>query len=178
MIEVVKQCDGSRVVAWLNEKIRPLLSRDVSNYAKGRLRTWLGTEPTLTSPTRLLKGSPIPDSHLQRLRDLVGWQFAYCLVTYSGDDSIGIGIDPHRDASYADYEAWGWSLSGQCQFRYWEGRQSFGYSPELVKYTANDPPTHEIVIEAGDIVRFNCKNLHSANPSPGRWNLNFWRAKQ
>lgn len=121
MIEIAHRltnCD--RIVAWLDRVIRPRLRPDVSDYAKGRLRAWLRTEPTLTSPTLLLAGVPVEDAIWDRLAELIEWRYDYCLVTYSGDDTP-IGITPHRDAGFANYEAISVHLSGECRFDYWEG---------------------------------------------------------
>jgi len=90
-----------------------------------------------------------------------------------------IASTPHRDARYADYEAVGLNVSSTCEFRYWEGRQSFGKSRSVVEHTPSvDPPTHTLKLQPGDCVRFNCKNFHSASPFVDRWNINFWRARK
>lgn len=178
MIEIVKNVDGSRVVTWLETNIKPKLTPDVSNYARGRQRAWLGIEPTLTSPTRHLQGVAVATEYLDRLANLIGWRFDYCLATYSGDGEEGVGITPHRDASYADYEAWGWNLCGTAEMRYWMGRECFGRGPTVKEHDPRqDPPTDVLQLQPGDVLRFNCKNLHAAYPSPRRWNLNFWRRK-
>lgn len=173
MLKIANNVDPTRVQQWLEKYCKDNLKKDVSNYAKNRLRVWLSIEPTLTSPTKLLPGLPTDLKLLDRLRELINWDFDYCLVTYSGKEAIGISA--HRDASYADYEAYGWNINGECRFSYWEGRESFGYSKEVNKYTSQDQPTHQTIIKTGDIVRFNCKNLHAAEPSANRWNLNFWK---
>lgn len=177
MIEVVKRVgDIARLHSWLETHVRGHLKPDVSKYAQGRLRAWLGVEPTLTSPTRLLQGMPVERRYLERLAEIIGWQFDYCLATYSGDVEAK-GITAHRDASYADYEGWGLNVSGEAEFKYWEGRQSFGYSPCVREYTAQDPPTQILTLKPGDVTRFNVKNLHAATPGAKRWALNFWRGK-
>jgi hypothetical protein len=60
MIALIRTLDTAALLTWLERTIRPALKPDISNYAKGRLRCWLGTEPTLTSPTRLLRGLECP----------------------------------------------------------------------------------------------------------------------
>jgi hypothetical protein len=167
--------DTTNLRGWLETHIRNNLRPDVSNYAKGRLRVWLDDEPSLTANVRISQGLRIPAGIRQRLRDLIKWDFDYALVTYSGDFEA-IGIKPHRDARYADYEAVGLNVSGTCRFDYWAGRQSFGKSPNLIEYDPRyDAPTDCLNLAAGDVVKFNCKNLHSATPSKKRWNINFWR---
>jgi hypothetical protein len=180
MIELVTTASPELVknlAKWLDEIVRPHLTPDVSNYAKGRLRVWLGTEPTLTSPTRLLQGLPTPEPITKRLADITGWPFDFCLATYSGD-TTGIGIGPHRDASYADYEATSMNVTGESRFSYWEGRHAFGYAANTREFDPKtDAATHTILQTAGQLIRFNCKNLHAAEPGPKRWSLNFWRQK-
>lgn len=132
---------------------------NLRDYAKGRLRVWLNVEPSLTANAHVTQGLQIPAGISLRLRDLIKWEYDFALVTYSGD-SEAIGIKPHRDA----------------RFDYWSGRQSFGKSPNLIEYDPrSDAPTDSLNLTAGDVVKFNCKNLHSATPSKKRWNINFWR---
>jgi hypothetical protein len=181
MIEIATRLPATTVekmAAWLGRTIRPQLTPDVSRYARGRLRAWLQTEPTLTKPWRDLPGIPVGDKVMGALAERIGWEFDYCLVTYSGDGDAGTGIHPHRDASYADYEAYGLHLTGECRFDYWMGRPSYGFSPETRNLNPlQDEPTHRLILQPGDVVRFNCKNIHSATPGPARWNINFWRRK-
>jgi hypothetical protein len=134
LIEIAKRIPNvQKLEAWLAKEVRKHLTADVSSYARGRLRTWLGVEPTLTSPTRLLTGTPVDGKILDRLKELIEWDFDYCLVTYSGDEK-GIGISPHRDASYADFEAYALHVSGECRFDYWMGRKDFGRSPNTKEF--------------------------------------------
>jgi hypothetical protein len=159
----------------LTRKLHPLLSEDPSGYAKGRLRVWLGTEPSLSDPKVSRPGLPLSDTVRSILESLIGWRFDYCLVTCSGSRSAG--ILPHRDASFADYEAFGLNLVGEATFSYWNDRQSFGKSGGTGLAPSSGPPTHVIQMTPGTLVRFNCKNVHACSPGPDRWGLNFWRAK-
>jgi hypothetical protein len=128
MIQITKTLPNTDAIQrWLEAEIRKYLQKDVSNYAKGRLRTWLNIEPSLTSPTTTKQGTGVSDKIVNRLKDLICWDFDYALVTYSGDNKA-IGIAPHRDASYADYEARALHISGECRFDYWMGRKEFGKS--------------------------------------------------
>jgi len=175
LIEVYNIGELKDLTAWLEQYVKPRLGSDVSGYARGRRRAWLGIEPALTDSYKAKPGVPIEPVIHERLVQLISWDFDYCLVTYS--DVQAIGITPHRDAKYADYEARGLNVSGTCKFDYWCGRQGFGRSPNTREFNPKvDPPTHSYQLTPGSVVRFNCKNLHAAIPSACRWNINFWRA--
>lgn len=179
MIEIAKTlANPEKIQVWLESVVRPKLTADVSNYAKGRQRVWLNIEPTLTTPTRLIQSKlQVSDKLITRLQELIEWPFDFCLVTYSGDETA-VGITAHRDAGYADYEAFGLHVSGEAIFDYWCGRETFGYGPTVTEFTATDEPTHSLVLQPGQVVRFNCKNLHACSPGTRRWNLNFWKRKE
>lgn len=176
MLEAYKVVPNpERVVKWLVERIQPQLKPDVSRYARGRLRAWLRVEPTLTNPTRLMPGVEVSDRVLERLAELIEWNFDYCLVTHSGPK--GVGISPHRDASYCGWEGRGLHLSGECQFQYWCERQQVDQAGPRVDLGADAGPTETLLLLPGQCTRFNVKNLHAAEPGPDRWALNFWRKK-
>lgn len=170
MIRELTPIDTFRLHAWLETRIKPLLKPDVSSYAKGRLRLWLSSEPSLAAPARIIRPAPIPDSYLYRLQDVIGWEFNFCLATYSGDGGSeqgeGKGIRPHRDAGYAAPIARTLQIAGEAQFNYWEDREARP-SDKFTPY----------VIRPGCYFEFNCKHLHQCRPRPGRWALHFWRAK-
>lgn len=150
---------------------------DVSSYAKGRLRCWLPVEPPL-GPTRpWLHGHQSPDAaalfdwatsvihehgHREFMPDVM-------LVTDAGPTAVG--ITPHRDASYASYEAWGINLQGDGVFSYTEGYPEYRWSRTPVR----NPRTVQLSLTTGSVVRFNCKNLHAATSSVGRLSLQIWR---
>lgn len=170
----VRQVDSSQIAAWCRDALPRYLTPDVSNYAKGRLRCWLGEEPPLGRGDSK-PGVPVDDATWANLERWIEWRFDYCLVTFSGDPPVG--ILPHRDASFCGFEGMGWNISGTCRFSYWMGRESFGRSPDLKNYTPEHPPTHVVEMTPGTLVRFCVKNLHSAGPSRNRWGMNFWRVK-
>ncbi len=175
MIRITKNIDTTKILTWCEKILRPQLTKDVSNYAVGRERLWLHHEPMLFKPFHTKPAVECHPKTWNRLRELIEWEFDYCLVTYSGTQ--GIGISPHRDAGYANYEAYGLNISGTCEFHYWNDRQSFtgGVSSGFAPHT--QPATDILHLKAGDVTRFNCKNLHSATPSANRWAMNFWRKK-
>lgn len=167
MIEIchtLANCD--KIASWLEEIIRPRLKADVSNYAKGRLRAWLRVEPPLSSTQPTRPGVEVDDKVWDRLAELINWPFDFCLITYSGDEKA-VGIAPHRDASYANYTARSLHISGECRFDFWEKRNA----------TKDTPPSHELILQPGQVTEFNCKHLHAATPGTKRWNINFWRKK-
>lgn len=176
MIELIQGIDTSRILSWLEKDIAPRLTPDKSNYAKNRMRAWLRTEPPLGNTQPFRPGIPMSDPMWARLQEIVSWKFDYCLVTYSGMTEA-IGITPHRDASYADWEALGLNVSGTCRFSYWNDRLSFGRGPSSETCPFPGNPSNVIDLVPGDLVRFNCKNVHSAEPSANRWNMNFWKKK-
>jgi hypothetical protein len=173
MIEVLNYYDTTKMVTWLERDIKPFLTNDVSSYARGRARAWLGTEPMLFAPFKDVPAVQVHSTILPRLREIIDWDFHYCLVTFSGERATG--ISPHRDAGYADYEAYGLNIIGDCTFSYWNDRRYFGQGPSSGLAPATSPPTDVLKLQEGHIFHFNCKNLHSAEPSPNRWGMNFWR---
>ena len=165
MIERRPSIQIRELTAWLDGQIRPALVPDVSAYASGRLRCWLRTEPPLSTSQHEKPGFKVQDGIWRRLEQLIDWPFDFCLVTYSG--AMATGIEPHRDASYADYEAVGLNVTGS----FGQARDTHGYNP------AKDAPTHVLELSPGNVIRFNCKNVHGAKPSAHRWAMNFWRRK-
>jgi hypothetical protein len=177
MIEIAKNTgDTARLAKWLEEICRPALTPDRSKYATGRLRVWLDKEPMLFHPFEVKPALQVADGVMDRLRELINWPFDFCLVTYSGDINPA-GILPHRDAGYADFEAYGMHVTGDVKFDYWCQRECFGAGPSTGKVDVKGEPSHSLILRPGDVVRFNCKNQHSASPGVKRWNLNFWKAK-
>jgi hypothetical protein len=164
---VYKRLDSAtlaRLAAKLIPLCEPALRLDVSNYARGRRRVWLNIEPSLTPKVTVAPALPAPPELCAELADAAEWRFDWALVTHSGDDAAG--IRPHRDAAFAAPIAVGLNLVGRCRFDYWENALD-----------APRQPTTSLMLEPGDVVKFDCKKLHAATPEPGRWNVNLWRAK-
>lgn len=176
MIEVISGIETIAIEKWLVKSITPHLRPDVSNYAKGRMRAWLRTEPPLSTKQQTKSGIEVSDKIWNRLQEIINWSFDYCLVTYSGNE-VAIGISPHRDSSFAAYEAMGLNVSGTCRFSYWNERNGFDATKPTNKFPVEGPPSHVVELKPGDLVRFNCKNVHAAEPSTNRWNMNFWKRK-
>jgi hypothetical protein len=135
------------------ENIKTDLTTDISQYAKNRQRAWLNGlgEPHLSYP-KIFESIQHQAIH-KFIRNQLGINYDFCLAHYSGDKASG--IKPHRDASYANREAYGINL-GMCNF------------------TVGDK-TYDL--KSGEVYSFNCKILHSADPSPHRYGINLWTAK-
>ena len=135
------------------ECIKTELTSDISNYAKNRQRAWLNGlgEPHLSYPKI---SESIQHQAIDRfIRDNLDINYDFCLAHYSGDKAIG--IKPHLDAGFAN-------------------RQAYGINLGICKFTIADK-NYELT--GGEVYTFNCKILHSADPSPQRWGLNLWTAK-
>lgn len=168
--------DENKMRSYLETHLKSHLTPDVSNYAKGRLRAWIGTEPPLYRGGEFKPGIHMP-KFFERAQELLNWQFDYMLVTYSGEVSP-VGITPHRDAGTLSYEAFGLGLVGKATFSYWAERATFVPGRAVNPMKPEDPPTRILEMVPGTLVRFNSKCLHSAVPEKGRWAANFWKKKE
>ena len=160
------------VQAYVEKYFRHLLLSDISTYATGRQRLWLGEEPSLSArgPSGASCNNEKAMEFRNRAKTLLGFNFDYLLLTFSGTEAP-VGIELHRDAGSLSYEAYGVNISGTCKFTYHEQRRGFG--PGAAQTTV----IHEVMMEPGSIVRFNSKNPHSAEPSINRWAFNAWKKK-
>jgi hypothetical protein len=134
---------------WCEEKIS-ILTPDVSNYAKGRLRLWLFAEVDLRS------GAVREGYYDERIWNFAQRVYPGCdigLLTFNG------GIKYHRDHNYATPNTRGINL----------GSAIFGIKdPNEVLYQLKD----------GDIYEFNCKKEHAVlSHSPDRFSLTFWKMR-
>jgi hypothetical protein len=88
-------------------------------------------------------------------RGLLDFEPTYILVTYSGDSASGINW--HRDSTYAAPIAATINL-GPC------------------KFGLNDYKEEKwLDLKGGEVITFNCKQLHCAIPSPNRWAIHCWQ---
>ncbi len=178
------------VLTYVQEREK-LLTTDVSNYAKGRRRAWLGLEAPLSDNRLFMKVHP-EFSYRSILWD---WLAFYCEANLAFKPEIALlhvggadcsepeenatdgrggecGITMHRDAGYADYRAVGINLTGNAVFGY---RQCY---PSVHKWTAQQDEAAElqrVVMTPGTSVVFNCKNPHFGQAGPNRWCINAWR---
>lgn len=163
----------------------------MSQYANGRVQSWIGLEAPL-SDKQTFKPCPFGyDSPLWKW--LKGFSNKYlnfdpeiALLHVGGADcsdpeeepldgrGAECGIRRHRDAAYADFRAVGINLAGEATFGY----QSF--YPSQDQWTHPDKqnqnaPLEYVKMTAGTCVLFNCKNPHFAQVGPNRWCINAWR---
>ena len=145
------------------------LGRDVSNYAKGRQRSWLNHEATLTTTPTFTPA--IQDTYIWQEMLTICSQIEF--APDLGLVSLGGEIKPHRDASYADFRAIGINL-GSVTWGYEQAYPTFCWVPEAE--LNQPPPVQELHLNGGEVFEFNCKNRHwTSNPSPDRWGINLWR---
>lgn len=170
--KVIDEAQDAEICAHLADHYSDLLTPDVSNYASGRQRCWLEQEPSLTRDVTLR-----PAHHDERL-----WNWILRVTArHNWEPQLGliargpVGISLHRDASYADYEAFSINLGETVTWQYRECYRVMGWERDA----DNNAPITEIELPAGAIVRFNCKNPHGVGSviSAQRWSLNLWRLK-
>lgn len=130
---------------------------DPSTYSKGRLICWINKEPLLYIRRDCLKlAKPAyEDSLIPNLcQGLLDFDIHYILVTHSGNAANDINW--HRDAAFAATIAATINL-GEC------------------KFGLNDYKEEKwIDLKGGEVITFNCKQLHCAIPSPNRWAIHCW----
>ena len=145
----------------LENEIAPVLVKDISSYAPGRMRTWMPYEAPLDTSTN--KGKPfvpgvLHDELWQFVVDLChkhGMKAQTCLISKGGN------IKPHRDTTYADAWAMGINL-GPCNWHISSTRE--GAKPD---FTMN--------LTGGEVFTFNSKHIHAVtDAAPERWAINVW----
>lgn len=152
-------------VAWitskLEEKILPILQKDVSAYAPGRMRVWMPYEAPLDTPSSVnLPFTPgvLDDEIWQWIVGLCakhGFKPDTCLISKGGN------IKPHRDTTFAAPWAMGINL-GKCDWHIASDRSS-----ARTDYTMN--------LSGGEVFKFNSKHTHAVdNASADRWAINIW----
>jgi hypothetical protein len=149
--------------------------KDVSNYAPGRLRCWFPYEAPLSPKRPWIKQD---DHHAiefwirEELSKITDWQPEVFLITNACTKKVGISW--HRDAFYADYEAWGINIVGQSEFGYEDGYPEYHWSEDRL-----EPTKFKTILEPGDLLQFNCKNRHRANPlTEKRISIQMWRVSK
>ena len=149
----------------LETGVRPHLSPDVSNYARGRVRCWLRWEAPLSARQSYKPGLVVPELWTGISRT---WQRSglpgvpdLALAIY-GD----IGIRPHRDASYAKAMALSINL----------GRTTWGWTPQ--RESNRDEDLVWFPMTGGEVTVFDAKHRHAARDvAADRWAIIAWQTK-
>lgn len=139
------------------------LKPDVSNYARNRQRYWLQHEWSLNKRV-----------FLPAVKDKRLWTFC---KEWMPDADLGlvvhgpVGIQPHRDDSYADWRGVGINL-GKIESWYYDCQYpEFRWTKDR---NPSNPRTYQIPI--GGVFEFNTKNLHGVNnPASDRWAIFLWK---
>lgn len=149
------------LISILENEIAPVLVKDISSYAPGRMRTWMPYEAPLDTVAN--KGKPftpgvLHDELWQFIVDLChkhGMKAQTCLISKGGN------IKPHRDTTYADSWAMGINL-GVCNWHISSTRD--GAKPD---FTMN--------LKGGEVFAFNSKHVHAVtDAAENRWAINVW----
>ena len=165
--DALKKCEmlSPEELQWitnkLEENILPHLVADVSNYAKGRLRTWLPYEAPLDAPNstaRPFVPGLLDDEVWQWIVDLCakhGFKAETALISKGGN------IKPHRDTTYAAAWAMGINL-GSCNWHIASSRDMA-------------TPNFTMDLTGGEVFKFNSKHVHAVtNADSERWAINVW----
>jgi hypothetical protein len=156
------------MIDYFTKKFDSLLEDDVSTYAKGRRRLWLEAEPTLVRNFTLTEAIQDERTWTWLLKNV--WPGADLGLLSRGP----VGIKMHRDATYAGWEAYGLNLGETVTFGYQECYGSFKYGNQ-----DDSAPITEVILEPGDVFRFNPKNPHGilSEITDARWAINLWCLK-
>ena len=155
------------------ETVKSSLNADASNYARGRLNTWIGVQWDLKNKQFIPAG--FWDEQLWEFGQRLYPGTQLMLLTYSGDSGqTGTGIGLHRDDSYARFEARTLSVETQSTESTWFMRQTYP-GMTYVKKQNEQTGVHEFSLPSGSLITFNCKNQHAVEPGKGRWSLNLWQ---
>jgi hypothetical protein len=145
------------------------LTRDVSNYAKDRKRSWLRYEAPLAEYRPWIQANQNPELWCA-IQDICN---KISFAPELGLASLGGEIKPHRDAFYADWKAIGINL-GTTTFGYKQAYPEYRWVPENQLIS---PPIISLTeMTGGEVFEFNCKNQHwTSNVASDRWSINLWR---
>ena len=156
--------------AMIAAEIEPMMSADVSTYARGRRRAWLGPEPRLGAR----RGSNARQGYYPGPWNTHPAIEAFCRYIWEeylpDEPPLGPilvtsgtqGISPHRDASYARPIALTINL-GDALWLHNRDRDS----------QARDGLT-EMRLTGGEILAFDCKHIHACRPAADRLALHLW----
>ena len=152
----------------LNSNLYP----DVSNYAKGRQRFWIGTEYPLSLKYQQFR-SGVRDKRLEQWIKSIWEQSglpgkAEAALAIYGE----VPIDFHPDAPCADPLAIQINLGGTTFIHDSVPASARNRNGRI--YTPSSPIEH--TLDMGEITRFNCKHVHATvAPKPDRWSIIVWQ---
>ena len=138
-------------------------TQDVSNYAKGRERGWLMHDCPLA-----MQGFFAPSPSPKKLWDWLNQVWTESGMPGTPDSGLAcfgaIGIDMHRDATYAAKDSLLINLGGV----------SWCYEPS--RNDASESTWEHTELDQGEIAQFNCKHRHAAyKPLADRWSIVLWQ---
>lgn len=168
----ISQENVDSLVEYLNNNYADNLGTDVSNYAKGRRRSWLQYEGPLSDERSFEPG--IQDeriwNYVTKLCSKFDWEPELGLISRGGK------ITRHRDAAYADFRSIGINL-GKVTWCYERIYPMYAWVPS--EQTLNPTEISKIEMTGGEVFEFNCKNPHwTENVDPDRWGINLWRVSR
>jgi hypothetical protein len=165
MIKALKILDPENLKTITNhlEKHKDKFTLDKSNYAQNRKKFWLEWEWDLLNRKFI---PAIKDPKLWNLCKLWYPEANLGLVTH-GD----VGIELHRDDSYAAFKAVGANLGELDHWIYDCQYPNYHYTKKI---NPSNPKKYNM--PPGLIFQFNCKNPHAAvGPVSDRWAIFLWQ---
>ena len=152
----------------LSGNLRP----DVSNYANGRQRFWIGTEYPLSLKYQQFR-SGVRDARLEKWIRSVWEQSGLNGRPESALAIFGhIPIEFHPDAPCAAPKAVQINLGGTTFIHDSVPATNANRNGRI--YTPTAPIEH--TLDKGEVTRFNCKHVHATvAPQPDRWSIIVWQ---
>jgi hypothetical protein len=155
-MEVIRRISPERVLeiqAYIQTHLFPLATTEQAKCARGRLNLWLQAEPNYS--TRKYKPAH-SDQRLWRFCQKIYPEAALAQIYFATHNH---GIDWHRDASYAQPNAFIFNLGQVC-----------------LQTRTEDGKLIELELTGGEIIRFNCKLPHRSIPrNEDRIGIGIWR---
>ena len=143
------------LIAYINENLRPLATAERAKCARGRLNLWLQAEPDYRSQKYKAAHT---DERLWNFCQRVYPEAALAQVYFATGN---IGIDWHRDASFAKNKAFIVNLG-----------------PVLLETELDSDERVSLELTGGEVVEFDCKLPHRAIPrSEERIGFAIWADK-
>lgn len=161
MLELIKKVDDY-LVKQILEYSREVYSKngfkkDISNYSKDRLIFWVCVEANLYKSNNPFKKAFVHKELFILLKKIIPEADLFLI-------HFGKGINPHRDASSLNKEAFGLQIQGEARFLYASENKDIDSFLEL---------------KQGDLFSFNSKHLHgSDNISQDRLAINAWKINE